>query len=151
MAERSKAQQDTEDAARALYAADRSSQAAGVVIDEIAPGRCVASMTIVATMLNGLEVCHGGYIFLLADSALGFCCNSQGSTAVAQTCSITYLRPGLLGDRLVAIAQLRTKHGRTSLYDIQVIRRVTGSDGAARDEVIAEFRGQTRDIDGVRS
>ena len=136
-------QEIAEASSRIMLAQDRASQAMGMTLDEIGPGRSVMSMTVVENMTNGMGACHGGLIFTLADSALGFACNSHGRHAVGQHCTMTYLRPGRLGDRLVAIAVMRAKAGRTGIYDIAVVRRTS-----AGDELIAEFRGQTRDLDG---
>jgi acyl-CoA thioesterase len=81
-------------------------------------------------------MCHGGYIFTLADSAFAFACNTYGERAVAQQASILFVRPGRRGERLIAQAIERISAGRTGLYDV----RVTGTDGS----VVAEFRGQSR-------
>ena len=140
---KSSAQEIAETSARAMYAEDHASQALGIVVESVGPGRCTVTMTVAATMVNGLGACHGGYIFLLADSALGFASNSHGVHALAQNCAVTYLRPGRLGDRLTAVAKPVARQSRTAIYDVTVVR--TGTSG---DEVIAEFRGHTRDVEG---
>ena len=83
--------------------------------------------------------CHGGFIFTLADCAFAFACNTRNDRAVASHCSISYLRPGKLGDRLVAVAEERALAGRSGIYDIRV---------TAGDTLIAEFRGHSRNIGG---
>ena len=100
------------------------------------------SMTVTRAMLNGVGTCHGGYIYMVADSCMGYACNAHGRKAVLQHSSIVYLRPGRLGDRLVATAHMRSRAGRTALYDIGV-ERVT-PEGR---ELLAEFRGQSRELD----
>ena len=130
---------------KAMYEADQASRALGIVVESIAPGRCTATMTILPSMVNGIGACHGGYIFLLADSALGFAGNSHGRHAAGQNCSITYLRPGRSGDRLTATARMIARQGRTGIYDISVSRQ---GNPAGDSEVIAEFRGTCRDVDG---
>ena len=92
-------------------------------------------------MLNGHGLCHGGMIFTLADSAFAFACNSYNQMAVAQHCSITYLIPGRIGDRLTATAREVSRRGRSGLYDI----RITNQDGAH----VAEFRGHSRTVKGT--
>ena len=124
-------------AEHAMWDADAASQGLGMVLEEVAPGQARLAMPVAAHMLNGHGACHGGFIFALADSAFAFACNSRGQAAVAQTCTITYLRPVRLGDRLVATARELALAGRSGLYDVQV---ATGAG------VVAEFRGQSRAI-----
>ena len=93
------------------------------------------SMTVEPRMLNGHGMCHGGFIFTLADSTFAFACNSYGPMTVAQTCTITFLHPVHAGERLVATAREVAVAGRSGLYDIQV---------AGEAGVVAEFRGQSR-------
>ncbi|MGE4046638.1 MAG: hydroxyphenylacetyl-CoA thioesterase PaaI [Acetobacteraceae bacterium] len=122
--------------ADALWAEDRASQGLGIVLTEVAPGRARMSMRITAAMVNGHGICHGGFIFMLADSAFAFACNSHGERAVAQHNAITFLRPGRLGETLIAEAMERARSVRSGIYDV----RVTGDDGS----IVAEMRGQSR-------
>ena len=103
---------------------------------EVGPGHAQISMTIVPRMVNGHGICHGGYIFALADTAFAYACNTYGERAVASHCSIAFLRPGQLGERLTAVAEERARAGRSGIYDV----RITRPDGT----VIAEFRGHSR-------
>lgn len=126
-------------AAALMWQGDRASQALGMTIVEIAPGRAVLAMTIRDDMVNGHGSAHGGMIFALADSAFAFACNSRGAYAVAANCTIAYLAPGRVGDRLTATATETAVSGRTGIYDVTV---------AAHDRVIATFRGQSRSVPG---
>lgn len=126
--------------AEAMWAEDGASRGLGMAIEEVGVGQARLAMTIKETMVNGHGIAHGGYIFLLADSAFAFACNSRNKRTVAQHCTISFLRPAKLGDRLTAIALERTLAGRSGIYDITV-RRQSG-------EIIAEFRGNSRAIDG---
>ncbi len=126
--------------ADAMWAGDRACRHLGIAIDSVAPGTAVLSMTVAGTMANGHGMCHGGYIFTLADSAFAYACNSHGDKVVAQAAQIAFLAPARVGDRLTATATEVHRAGRSGLYDI----RVTRDDGA----VIAEFRGQSRTIPG---
>jgi acyl-CoA thioesterase len=121
--------------ADSMYADDLASQRAGVTIREVAPGRATAQMTVTEAMINGHDICHGGYVFLLADTAFAFACNTYGPATVAQSCDIVFVHPARLGDELVATAVERVRHGRSGIYDVTVTRD---------DEVIAEFRGRSR-------
>lgn len=124
-----------------MWANDRASRQLGMVIDAVGPGRAQLSMTIDEAMVNGHDMAHGGFIFLLADSAFAFACNSRNLYAVAQFCSVTFLRPGRKGDRLTAVAEERILSGRSGIYDVLV----TTEDGKA----VAEFRGHSRVIPGT--
>ncbi|RME18770.1 MAG: hydroxyphenylacetyl-CoA thioesterase PaaI [Alphaproteobacteria bacterium] len=127
--------------AAAMWADDRASQALGMEIVEIGPGRAVLTMTLREDMANGHGIAHGGFIFTLADSAFAFACNSYNTVVVAQHNSITYLTPGRVGERLTATATEAHRAGRSGLYDVVV----TGEDGRK----VALFRGASRQINGT--
>ncbi len=93
-------------------------------------------MTVTETMINGVGIAHGGFIFLLADSAFAVACNSYGVDSVARSCEIEFLQPARLGERLRATAVERRRLGRRGIYDVSVV----GESGQA----IAEFRGHSR-------
>ncbi|MBV8445761.1 MAG: hydroxyphenylacetyl-CoA thioesterase PaaI [Candidatus Dormibacteraeota bacterium] len=123
------------DAAAAMYAEDRASQALGIAIDGVAPGRATARMPVTVAMVNGHAIAHGGYIFLLADTAFAFACNTR-RPSVAGAAEVVFLQPAREGDELIAEAVERVRRGRSGVYDVTVRR----ADG----EVIAEFRGHSR-------
>ncbi len=135
---------DPEETARrasdALWADDQATRSLGIERLEVGPGRALLAMTIKPSMTNGHGTCHGGYIFLLADSAFAFACNSHGQKAVAQHCQISFLAPGRAGSRLTAEAVERHRKERSGIYDVTV-RDETG-------QTIAEFRGMSRTIAG---
>jgi acyl-CoA thioesterase len=124
--------------AEAMWAEDRASSGLGMRLDEVAPGRARLSMTVAEAMTNGHGICHGGFIFALADSAMAFAVNPRGEPAVAQHAAITFVRPARVGEVLVAEAVERMHAGRSGMYDV----RVCTADG----ELVAEFRGHTRTI-----
>lgn len=134
-------QELAEASARAMWNDDSTSQRLDMNLDHIAPGQATLSMSITEAMSNGHGNCHGGYIFTLADSAFAFACNSYNQIAVAQHCSVTYLIPGRIGDRLTAQAQEVSRRGRSGIYDI----RITNQDG----QHVAEFRGHSRTVEGT--
>ncbi|NUT63710.1 hydroxyphenylacetyl-CoA thioesterase PaaI [Herbaspirillum sp. C9C3] len=125
---------------QAMYPRDNASQALGMKILEIAPGRARMSMLVRSDMLNGHATCHGGFIFALADSSFAFACNSRNLNTVASGCSIDYVAPAMRNDLLIAEAQERTLAGRTGVYDITV----SNQDG----KIIALFRGKSYRIRG---
>ncbi|UWQ13946.1 hydroxyphenylacetyl-CoA thioesterase PaaI [Aliiroseovarius sp. M344] len=134
-------QDRAERAAKVMWDDDPASQGLGMSLDMIGPGQAVISMTVRDDMSNGHRICHGGFIFTLADSAFAFACNSYNHRVVAQHNSITYLAPGKLGEKLTATAVETSRTGRSGIYDVTV----SGEDG--RD--IAIFRGHSRQISGT--
>lgn len=123
--------------AASMWAGDRASQGLGMELLEVGPGTAVLAMTVGPAMVNGHGTAHGGFIFALADSAFAFACNAYGEVTVAAQCAITYLRPGLAGDRLVATAREVARNGRSGIYDVRVARG---------EETLAEFRGHSRTL-----
>lgn len=134
-------QELAEASARAMWRDDAASQQLGMSLDHIAPGQATLSMTITEAMSNGHGNCHGGYLFTLADSAFAFACNSHNLVTVAQHCSITYLIPGRIGDRMTATATEVSRRGRSGIYDIRITNQ--------RGEHVAEFRGHSRTVKGT--
>ena len=126
--------------ADAMWKDDDASSTLGMEILDVKAGEATLAMTIQPHMVNGQRIAHGGFIFMLADSAFAFACNSRNARAVAAHCQITFIRPGKIGDRLVAIAREISRSGRSGIYDVRV---------TVDDEVIAEFRGHSRTIAGT--
>lgn len=123
--------------AGAMREADAAAVSAGVELVDVGPGRAVVRMVVTEGQVNGHGVCHGGYLFLLADAAFAFACNSFGVPTLASAADIVFLRPGRLGVELRAEAGLRSESGRSGIYDVTV------RDG---DSVVAEFRGRSRAV-----
>jgi phenylacetic acid degradation protein PaaD len=137
-----------ERSAAAMWAGDAASQALGMVLDEVRPGYARMSMRVRDDMVNGHSICHGGLVFALADSAFAFACNSYNRAAVAQACDIVFVAPSRLGDVLVAEAVERSRFGRNGIYDVTVSAVAGGGSGGA-GELVAEFRGRSRQISGT--
>ena len=125
--------------ADAMWKDDDASTGLGMKIVEVGPGRATLSMRVQPHMVNGQRIAHGGFIFTLADSAFAFACNSHNEKAVAAHGSITFIKPGKLGDELVAAAREVSRNGRSGIYDVRV---------TVGNEVVAEFRGHSRSIGG---
>jgi acyl-CoA thioesterase len=122
--------------ADAMWAADRASREAGMELCDVGPGRATVRMRVTAAMLNGHGLCHGGYVFLLADTAFAVACNTYGDVTVAAGCDIVFAAPARDGDELTATAAERARFGRNGIYDVAVRR----ADG----DLIAELRGRSR-------
>jgi acyl-CoA thioesterase len=123
-----------------MYAADAASRRLGIEISDVAPGRATAAMAITDDMVNGHGICHGGYVFTLADTAFAFACNTYDDRTVAAGAAIDFFEPVQAGTRLLATAVERARRGRSGVYDVTVTR----ADGS----VVAEFRGRSRSIGG---
>jgi acyl-CoA thioesterase len=136
-----RAQQLAELAGKTMYERDPASQKLGMTLDEIRPGYARMSMRVREDMLNGHGTCHGGYIFMLADSAFAFACNSHNFNTVGAGCSIDYLAPGREGDVLTAEAVEQALSGKTGVYDIVV----TNQEGRK----LALFRGKSHRVNGM--
>jgi acyl-CoA thioesterase len=126
--------------AEAMWKEDDASKGLGMEIVEVRPGQATLAMTVKSSMVNGHRIAHGGFIFMLADSAFAFACNSHNDRAVAAQGNITFIAPGKLGDRLVATAREISRSGRSGIYDVRVTVDQT---------VVAEFRGHSRTIAGT--
>ncbi|HEX4815727.1 MAG TPA: hydroxyphenylacetyl-CoA thioesterase PaaI [Nonomuraea sp.] len=134
--------------------ADTASAALGIELTELAEGRAVCRMKVTGQMINGHALCHGGYVFLLADTAFACACNTYGPVTVAAGAEITFVSPAREGDVLVAEAVERTRYSRSGVYDVTVRRAggTTGGEtagkpgGEAAGEVVAEFRGRSREV-----
>ncbi len=124
-------------AAHDMFDRDSASRSLGMELVEAGDGRATVRMTVTAAMVNGHAMAHGGYVFLLADTAFACACNSHGPVTVAAGAEITFLRPARAGDVLEARATERSTSGRSGIYDVTVRR-----DG----DVVAEFRGRSRVI-----
>ena len=124
-----------------MFAADKASrQTMGMELLYCKPGTASMRMTVEDKHLNGHQMCHGGFIFTLADSTFAFACNSHNNAAVASSASIEFLKPALLGDVLTCVGVEQVLSGRHGVYDMTVRNQ--------KDQVIALFRGKSAQIQG---
>ena len=123
--------------AQAMFALDNASRGLGIELLEAADGAASLRMTVTCAMVNGHGIAHGGFIFLLADTAFACACNSHGPVTVAAAADIAFIAPVHDGDVLTAHATERVRYGRSGIYDVTVMRG---------DEVVAEFRGHSRTL-----
>ncbi|MGW4824172.1 hydroxyphenylacetyl-CoA thioesterase PaaI [Streptomyces sp. NPDC004227] len=139
-----------------MFAADLASRNLGIELTHHGEGTAEVRMTVTPAMVNGHRIAHGGFLFLLADTAFACACNSHGPVTVAAAADIDFIAPAHEGDVLVATACERTRYGRSGIYDVSV-RRINDSPREARsveggggrragEEVIAEFRGRSRSL-----
>lgn len=133
-------QQRAEKCAEAMWADDHASQATGMVMTEVSPGKASFKLKVENRHANGHGICHGGIIFTLADTAFAFACNSYNQSTVAQHNSIIYSNPAQIGDVLIADAVEVERAGRSGIYDVRVSNQ--------ENKTIALFRGLSRTIKG---
>ena len=127
---------------RRMLAQDAASRALGMVLDEVGPGRARLRMTVRADMVNGHELCHGGLIFTLADSAFALACNARNQVTVAAAAEIQFISPARTGETLLAAARERAAAGRTGVYDIEVTEQGSG-------RLVALVRGRSHRLGGA--
>ena len=135
------AQALAEACAKAMFDQDRASQALGMRVVEVRPGYARLVMKVLESMVNGHQICHGGLIFTLSDSAFAFACNTYNTVTVAAGGTIEFLLSARLGDELTAIAEERSRSKRTGVYDVTVRNQ--------RGECVAMFRGRSHQISGT--
>ncbi len=133
-------QQVAEASREAMWKNDRASRWLGLVVQAVGPGTATLTMTVREEMLNGHDICHGGLVTTLADSAFAFACNAYNELTVAAGFDVNLMAPARLGDMLTARATELSKTGRTGVYDIAVTNQ--------RGEAVAAFRGRSYTVKG---
>lgn len=133
-------QEVAENTARIMQPRDKAAAFLGIELKEIGPARCVMALTVTENHVQGLNVCHGGYIFSLADTCMAYASNAADTPNLAQMAQITFLAPGQLGDTLTATASRVAEAGRNNIWDVEVLDQ--------NGKQIAVFRGQTRAVKG---
>ena len=119
-----------------LFAADKALHGMGISVSTPAPGEAIATMTVTEGMLNGFDICHGGYVFALADTAFAYACNDGDRVTVAAGAQIDFLHPVGAEEKLTATATVRAQGGRAGVYDVSVV------DSSGRE--VAVFRGRAQ-------
>jgi acyl-CoA thioesterase len=125
---------------QAMYANDDASRLLDIKIIESRQGYARLSMIVKKEMTNGLDICHGGLIFTLADSAFAYACNSSNKATVAAKYNIEFMAPAAIDDELIAVARERSRAGRTGIYDVEINKQ--------NGDLIALFRGKSYQIKG---
>lgn len=124
----------------AMFAKDRVGHRLGMQVEAIRPGYARIAMQVSADMINGHDICHGGFTFALADAACAYACNSRNHNALSQALNIVFLSPAQLGETLVAEAVESARAGRTATYEIKI------TSGDAR--MVAVAQAQCRMVSG---
>jgi acyl-CoA thioesterase len=120
-----------------MMESDAASRMLGMELLDHGAGWARVQLTVRDDMVNGHNICHGGVIFSLADTAFACACNSWGPVTVAAGADIAFIAPGRGGDLLTAEARMRARYGRNGIYDVTVTRG---------EALIAEFRGRSHEL-----
>jgi len=128
-------------AGKTMFERDLASQRLGMLLAEIGPGYARMTVLVGPDMINGHDICHGGYIFMLADSAFAFACNSHNFNTVGAGCTIDFLAPAHQGDLLSAEAVEQALSGKTGVYDVKVINQ--------QGRIVALMRGKSHRVSGM--
>lgn len=130
--------------ADAMFANDRASRNLGMSVTVNEAGHATAEFEVTDNMLNGHDVCHGGYVFALADTAFAFACNGYDQLTLAAGACIDFVRPAMSGDRLTAVAKELHRGGRSGIYEVIVsnqddarIAYFTGRSHATRQPILS--------------
>lgn len=129
------AQDVADHVAAGMLVNDRATRMLGIEVQSVSPGVATLRMAVRDDMLNGHDICHGGLVATLADSAFAYACNSYNELTVASGFSIDLLLASRLGDTLTATCREVSRSGRTGLYDAEVLNQ--------RGERVAMFRGRS--------
>ena len=129
-----------EQTAEAMYSRDAALKLVGIRLLSVRPGYSRLAMVVRPDMVNSHHMCHGGFLFTLADSAFAYACNSYNRNTVASACHIDFLAPAMVGEELEAESEERSLAGRTGVYDTTIRNR--------NGQVIALFRGKSYRIAG---
>lgn len=139
--------------AKTMWAGDKASKALGISIEIREVGVATARMQVREDMLNGFDVCHGGLLFALADTAFAFACNAYDRVTVAASANIEFLRPARLGDELHAIAREEYRGSRSGYYAVNVENQdgmlvaLFRGRAVSRDEAVIAVGNDTDDIE----
>ena len=133
-------QQTAEFVRDGMFANDRASKSLGLQIAAVGPGTATLTMAVRDDMLNGHDICHGGFMATLADSSFAFACNSYNELTVASGFAIDIVAPARKGDVLTAVCREVSKAGRTGVYDVEITNQ--------KGERVAVFRGRSYTLKG---
>ena len=123
-----------------MYARDRAARELGIKLLEIRPGYARMSLVVEDWMLQAHDVCHGGLMFALADTAMAYASNSHNDAHLALNANIDFLRPAQLGETLIAEAHEGNRTRRTGMYDVSIVNE--------KGQAVCHFRGRTFGVGG---
>ena len=100
---------------------------------EVKPGYARVELEVKQEHLNIHRITHGGVVFSVLDEAFELASNSHGTSAVALSVSINFLRPTQEGEKIIAEAKEIAITRRTGNYQFLVYNQ--------NGELIAQGQG----------
>ena len=113
---------------------DAFSQWLGINIIKVSEGFCKLEMRVREEMTNGFNITHGGISYSLADSALAFAANSDGTQSLSIETSISHTKKVLAGDTLIAETKEISKTNKSAVYSISITNQ--------ENTEVAKFKGK---------
>jgi acyl-CoA thioesterase len=129
-----------EQASAHMHSTDYCAHMLGIEVQKVAPGYAELSMTVRPEFANGYGMCQGGLIGTLADTAFAHACNSANRKSVAQRFGIDFIRPALVGERLLAVAEEQSRGKLTGIYQVTVRN--------PDEKIVAIFSGTSFEVGG---
>lgn len=99
---------------------DRFATSIGAQLTEVREGYAKAELTVEERHLNGAGVCQGGVMYTLADLAFAGVANSHGILTLGISNTITFLKSGQLGDRIIAECTEVYDHHKLPYCDMRI-------------------------------
>jgi len=121
--------------AKKMWSGDKASKALGLKVEIREVGSATARMEVRDDMVNGFDICHGGLLFTLADTAFAFACNAYNRRSFAASGNIEFFRPAKLGDKLRAVATEDHRGRNSGYYTVKVDNQ--------DNKLVALFRGRS--------
>ncbi len=101
-------------------------------LGELTPGKARLELSLSEEMrADARGLVHGGFVFSLADHAAMLAINHPH--VVLGSAQVRFLRPVVVGDRLTAVAELRSREGKKQMVAVEVRR---GEETVASGELV---------------
>lgn len=122
----------------------------GIVVESAEGGEAVLRMPTHAEMANRAQVVHGGFLALLADSAMGRAMSTvlpHGERHFSFDLKLSFISPGKVGEPLLAVGRVLHSGRRTGVAEC----RVAAEDGRLVATATATFIVITPSASGSES
>lgn len=106
-----------------LNQGDHFAASIGARLTEVREGYAKAELTVEESHLNAAGVCQGGVMYTLSDLAFAGVANCHGTLTLGISNTITFLKSGQLGDRIIAECTEVYDHHKLPYCDIRVTKQ----------------------------
>jgi len=108
----------------------------GLRLEEAEAGRTLVTMTATEEMANHQGVCHGGFISMLADSAMGSALATvlpEGERHMSFDLKLNFMRPVRIGQKVIATGTVVHSGRRTAVGEcrLEVEGELVGTGSAS--------------------